>query len=132
MRNFVVTTPKSEMLNAAREAEACRQAGGGFYFRVFRNCRPDGLDRGSKIFYVEDGYVRGFAVISDITRRNFTCEVTGQPSGFGWYAIMPADSWRWIKPIPMKGFQGWRYWGGVFEVIGAWLDPKPELDGRLQ
>jgi hypothetical protein len=62
------------------------------------------------------------------------------------------DSWpRWIVPIPMLGFQGWRYarWnsesplhlaaetngsGGrklyLIEEVGGWLDPMPADPSR--
>lgn len=41
---------------------------------------------------------------------------------------MNASEWKWIKPIPMKGFQGWRYFDATCtEIIGNWLDPKPML-----
>jgi hypothetical protein len=56
---------------------------------------------------------------------------------------MRADSWRWIRPIRLAGFQGFRYahyrYGGqdtrewlVLEgkdyfmaEVGGWLDPRP-------
>lgn len=144
--SIIVTTPKKEMANAKKEAEACIQNGGGYYFRRFGKCPRFGI--GSRIFYVEDGYVRGFAEICkmvDLSQANqsaengseaaketlqFVCEVTGKNWGSGFYAFMDAKSWKWIKPIPMKGFQGYRYFddeAANVEIIGGWKDPKPEV-----
>jgi hypothetical protein len=43
---------------------------------------------------------------------------------------MDATTWKWIEPIPMNGFRGWRYcklgWEDI-KVIGDWLDDKPEI-----
>jgi hypothetical protein len=79
MRDIVVTTPRSEMANAAREAQICIERGGGFYFRQIRNL-PRGLVVGSKVFYVEDGFVRGFAVACQVggCAAGWRCEVTGR------------------------------------------------------
>jgi len=43
MRDIVVTTPKNKVVVAAEEARQCIQAGGGFYFRTFRNRPKDKL-----------------------------------------------------------------------------------------
>lgn len=125
-RDVVVTTPKSEMENAAEEARQCIEEGGGFYFRTFRN-RPKYLDVGSKIFYVEDGYVRGYGIVSEVVEGSQKCSITERDWGEGFHAFMPADSWCWIKPIPMTGFQGYRYFNEKVEVVGDWLDPKPKI-----
>jgi len=127
MGDIIVTTPKNQMTVAADEANQCITAGGGFYFRTFRS-RPAGLVVGTRIFYVEDGYVRGYAVVQEIVAgRRMVCGTTGRDWGEGYHAIMPADSWTWIKPIPMKGFQGWRYFVEPVEDAGGWLDPKPAV-----
>lgn len=138
--DYIVTTPKSEMANSAAEAAECIANGGGFYFRKFPPMhRPRGLDIGSKLYYVEDGYIRGFATVEQIVRGDgpFTCETTGKSWGGGWFAVMRADSWKWISPIPYKGFQGWRRIdeamlkalnnGKPVDIVGGWLDPKPVI-----
>lgn len=129
MRHIVVTTPKSESANSAKEAEQCIKNGGGFYFRTFKKC-PKDLDIGSHIFYVEDGYVRGFAIVNEIIYGNMRCSTTKRDWGDGYHAVMSADSWKWIEPIPMRGFQGWRYLpdeiSGHVKIVGNWLDKKPK------
>ncbi len=124
MRDIVVTTPKNMMETAAQEARDCIEAGGGQYFRTFRD-RPRDLEVGSRIFYVEDGYVRGFAVVRWILHGTMLCRTTGKDWGVGYHVTMSAASWKWIEPIPMKGFQGFRYCDLDFRVVGDWLDPRP-------
>lgn len=126
MRNIVVTTPKHMTKTAAAEAQKCIEAGGGLYFRRFK-LRPAGLCVGSRIYYVERDYIRGFGVISEIRTGDMVCDITGQNWGLGYYAIMPAESWTWIEPIPMKGFQGWRYFDDPTQSVGGWLDSMPKL-----
>jgi len=145
--DIIVTTPKSQIANAAQEAADCIADGGGEYFRRFPiNQSPD-INIGERVFYVEDGYIRGYAHASRVfqTPRCVQCDTTGRWWPPGFYVVMPADSWRWIKPIPMRGFQGFRYarpegtnphqithhtdpnlraW--IIDA-GNWLDPKPSI-----
>ncbi len=135
LRDIVVSTPKTRMKEAVEEAERAIALDGVERTYYFRNLGKHGganLGKGSRVYYVEDGYVRGFGVVEDdedVLYRDYEeCDATGREYGAGWYAYIPADSWQWIRPIPHKGFQGWRYapaeWREV-EIIGGWLDPKP-------
>lgn len=132
--DIIVTTPKNEMENAELEAKHCRDAGGGFYFRTFSK-RPKGLKFGSRVFYVEDGYIRGYCVVSKITEGEMTCSTTNRKFGEGYHVMMKADSWTWINPIPMKGFQGWKTLPTDMELniegVGGWLDPRPEVEEKV-
>ena len=128
---WIVTTPKSEMANSAAEAAQCIKDGGGYYFRrTIPFLRPV---VGERIYYVEDGYIRGFAIVSNIVEGDspFICHTTGRSWGRGRFAAMPSETWNWIKPIPMRGFQGWRRMpadiAAQVEIVGGWLDPKPEV-----
>lgn len=126
MTDIIVTTPKKEMENAALEAEELKRDGGGFYFRTLHS-RPKDIGDGSRIFYVEDGYVRGFCIIDHLEDGGGTCEVTNRYWDGSVRVIMYADTWKWIRPIPMKGFQGWRYYEPPddMEIVGGWLDSRP-------
>jgi hypothetical protein len=67
------------------------------------------------------------------------CETTGRewPPG-GHYLVMMASTWVWCRPLPLKGFQGYRYVhprsvGELLsaqihqaEIVGGWRDPRPE------
>jgi len=122
--DFVVTTPRARMREAAAEAADAAAAdafgdGPGYYARsvpfIPRGCVP-----GSRIFYVEDFYVRGFGVADRAIGRD-------DPAGaMGPWIRIPCDSWKWIRPIPMKGFRGIRRFDAAVEVVGGWLDPRPE------
>lgn len=150
--DIIVTTPKSMMADAAAEAEDCKRAGGGQYFRRF-GVRPP-VEPGDRIYYVEDGYVRGFALVTEVRHEaEQTCETSGHVWSEGWYVFMDATTWQWIRPIPMRGFQGFRMayksirrseesftesqrripcGDGIniidtddAVIVGNWLDPKP-------
>lgn len=130
--DIIVATPKSEMANAAREAENCIRDGGGYYFRRF-NGHPCNLTVGEKIFYVENGFITGYATVQSCGWLNNgqVCQTTGKTYPAGWYAFMPAASWIWIKPIIMKGFQGYRraLIGLALQTpVGGWKDPKPKTN----
>lgn len=75
MVDIIVTTPKNSMKSAAGEAEKVKEEGGGLYFRTLTS-HPRGLDKRSRVFYVEDGYVRGFCRISTMEHGGKTCELT--------------------------------------------------------
>jgi len=124
--DILVTTPKSQMVVAALEAQECLSRGGGEYFRKLATL-PKGLRAGSKVFYVEDGFVRGFAVVDRVVDGEMVCSTTGTQWGAGIYAVMDASTWQWICPLPMKGFQGWRYFTKASEVriVGDWKSPRP-------
>jgi hypothetical protein len=43
---------------------------------------------------------------------------------------MAATTWMWIKPIPMRGFQGFRYvdpqeFDPPAQIVGDWKAPRP-------
>jgi hypothetical protein len=109
--DIIVTTPRSEMANAAREAADCIRDGGGQYFRRFPLRQHPLVEPGDRVYYVEDGFIRGFARI-EITLDDSSgkrCDTTGRDWSPGFYVYMAASSWHWIRPIPMRGFQGFRY-----------------------
>lgn len=125
--DIIVTTPKNEIEKSKQEAEQIKEDGGGLYFRRF-NRLPCLLNIGDRIFYTEDGYVRGFAVVNDIVQKNaMGCDTTGRQYPKGYYAFMDASTWKWIDPIPYKGFQGFRYFEQSFNVVGDWEDDAPEI-----
>lgn len=127
MRNIIVTTPKTEIENAKKEAEHCLSNGGGYYFRKVHKIPKDIVIGESKVYYVEDGFIRGFALVIGCDEKSEKCEVTNKEYNGG-IIYMTASSWKWIKPIKMKGFQGWRYFDdNNVEIVGDWKDPKPSI-----
>ena len=75
---------------------------------------------GDNCFLVHKGYVVGFMVIVGVSRKEFTCSVTGKK----WSGIFVERSGPFyeIVPFPMKGFQGFRYANSA-----ALLEPKLKL-----
>lgn len=129
--DVVVTTPLAYREAARREAEVSIAQGGGYYVRKIPFL-PIGCRAGSRCFYVEAGYVRGYAVVEEIRQGRFVCDVTGRDWGHGTFLVMRADSWRWIEPIPMRGFQGIRPFTQPFTEVGGWLDPMPATPTSLE
>ena len=131
VRNAMITTPKSDMAGAAQEAADCVKSRSGTYFRRFPLGRAPKVEPGSKMFYVEDGFIRGFCTVVKVedVQAPKRCSTTGRIWNPGSYVIMNATTWKWIKPIPMTGFQGFRYVNPDFkyEVVGNWKDKKPEI-----
>ena len=124
--DIIVTTPKFATKTAAKEAEKMIAAGGGFYFRRFD--RSAKVDVGDRVYYVEDGFIRGFAEVSSAVylKEHKICSTTGITYPPGFYVFMDATTWKWMKPIPKKGFQGYRYAFDLnADIVGGWLDPKP-------
>jgi hypothetical protein len=128
--NILVTTPKTESKRAEQEAQNCLNNGGGEYFRRFGGRSfPKRLGIGDRIYYAQDGYIRGFALVSrfEISSGEI-CDTSGQQYGSGHYVFCDATTWRWVEPARMKGFQGYRYtdeFVDKLKVIGEWTDPMP-------
>ena len=132
MTDIIVTTPKTEMKTAAQEAVDIQQAGGGQYFRAFQGRRPD-INPGERVYYTEDGFLRGYATVTSVEHAEKICETTGR-FWRGLIVTMDATSWTWIKPTPFPGFRGYQYarFAKEPEAVGNWLDPKPDTPMTTQ
>ena len=127
MPDVIVTTPKSRMAEAAREAEEVRAAGGGCYYRDYRAPRIPNVEVFDQVYYVEDGYVRGYCLITKIDSVGY-----GRRRAITVY--MDARTWTWIKPVQVTySPRSWIYAdaNGLsredVEIVGGWLEPKPEV-----
>lgn len=133
--DIIVTTPKHEMANAAREAADCIRAGGGEYFRRFSARQAPCIRPGEWVWYVEDGYLRGGCQVTRVEVNPTTvCATTGRSWPPGLYVFMDASTWVWFLPLPMKGFRGFRYAipanlpsGARIVRAGGWRDPRPAV-----
>jgi hypothetical protein len=70
------------------------------------------IRNGDKIFFVEDGQVRGYGTIFDLYMFDDAelCEIIGGPWGKAGDWVVCYNDWHWLeKPVQMKGFQGFRY-----------------------
>jgi len=104
--DIIVTTPKSQIHAAANEAKDALAGKVHYYFRVF-NKNPKKLQQGDKVFYVENGYITGFATVYGFANMEGTllCQTQNKEWNGEVVVWMRCDSWNWIKPIKMKGFQ---------------------------
>lgn len=139
--DIIVTTPKTEIASAAKEAADAIAGKVEYYFRRLSKL-PSNLKVGDKVWYIEDGYIRGYAIVSAISNeQGQQCNTTNKNYASGVYVWMRCDSWTWIKPIKFKGLQGYCYAvsknsqlsiKGVdnykYDVIGDWKSPKPALN----
>ena len=138
---IIVTTPKDQMESAAQEAKDAIENKVDWYFRKLATY-PKELNSGDRVFYVENGFITGFGIVSGIAnQKGLVCKTTDESWRDGIFVWMRCDSWQWIKPIPMKGFQGYRYRIGIgeinlskvknpcrfdFKIVGGWKDQKPK------
>jgi hypothetical protein len=130
--DIVVTTPIKYKDVAAQEAKDCLACGGGFYFKTFF-FKPKRLELGSRVYYIDDGAIRGFGILSYEYTGRLQCETSGNVWGDNesYNAIIPAHTWHWVKPVVMRGFQGFRYMKqarDTVEIIGDWQKPKPQIN----
>ncbi len=62
---------------------------------------------GDKCYLNYKGYVKGWMTIVGFSDKNFICNTTGKD--WSGKFIERSGPFHEIKPIPMKGFQGFRY-----------------------
>lgn len=114
--DIIVTTPKSEIETSKKEGEMVEQEG-GYWFRTFR-FKPK-IEPGDKIFFVENGLIKGYGIIFEITQseQGEQCEVTERTWGNEGDWVVKYKDWHWLEnPVPMKGFQGIRYVDRIPEI----------------
>lgn len=103
--DIIVTTPKSEHETAQAEAESVKNDPDAFWFRTLRG-KPD-VEVGDRVYYVDRGMIRGYGIIFDIE----TGEMEDDAHDCAWNGThLKQKEWVWLKkPVPMRGFQGFRY-----------------------
>jgi len=102
--DILVTTPKTEIENARREAQDMAEHG-GTYFRTFK--RRPAVAPGDRIFFIEDGFIRGYGRVITFTSGQMRCDTTGRI--WRGYHVHYAR-WRWLDvPVIKKGFRGFMY-----------------------
>lgn len=63
---------------------------------------------GSKCYLCHEGFIKGYMIISGLSEKEFDCSTTGK----NWKGkfVERTGKFHTIDPIPMKGFQGFRYY----------------------
>lgn len=133
--DIVATWPKTRSLQSYLEALAAAEAFGDVV--NYRVARPPRWDYNAVVYHpgtrwfqgtprcymVYDGFVRGYGWIlsveergeHEVSRVSYRDDDPEQPgwAGFwpaGWYVVRDPH-WYPVEPVPMKGFQGWRWYG---------------------
>lgn len=106
-RDIIITIPKSIKWSDYQKELQAAEAGEIMNFKV--NNFPK-TKVGNKCYVLHDGSIKGYMVISGLSEKDFTCTTTGKE----WVGkfIERTGKFYPITPVPMKGFQGFRYYQG--------------------
>ncbi len=104
-RDIVITIPKTiNWEDYEKELDVVKDYSSVMNFKV--NSFPQ-TAIGSKCYLVYNGEVRGWMEIVGMSEKRFTCTTTGKE--WAGKFIERSGPFHKVTPIPMKGFQGFRY-----------------------
>ena len=105
--DIIVTVPKTiNWEDYQKELDAVKDYSQVMNFKV--STKPN-VKPGDKCYICHDGYIKGWMKIVGISNNNFDCTTTGK----NWRGLFVQRSGPFhyeLKKIPMKGFQGFRYY----------------------
>lgn len=106
--SIVVTWPKKRSLESyLSELRTAEAQGKVIHFRV--PSYPT-IPYGGRCYMVHDGFVRGYLITLGFSNGTGVIDpITGEIWPFGKYVVRNPH-WNPVDPVPMKGFQGWRYY----------------------
>lgn len=115
MNDIIIYTTKEKLLHKQDKLENDKDKGdSGIYYWEFSRF-PKKVKNNDSIYFATEGFIRGYFEILDMN----TGEVCGSQDPMGipdcsisWWA----NSWKDIKPIPTKSFQGFKYADKVPEL----------------
>ncbi len=108
-RDIVITLPKEiEWADYQKELDAV--ADGHDVIRYQVSQYPDPSVRGGRCYLVWRGFVRGWMKITGLVSASFVCETSGKKWGPGKFIERSGKFQKLEELIPMRGFQGFRYW----------------------
>jgi hypothetical protein len=118
--NVLITWPKTKPLEDYLEALAAAKAFGEVI--NYRVAKPP-TRHVKRCYVVYDGAIRGWSPIREVKYygENTVRIVDGDGYWPAGYYIVRDPEWNEIRPIPMKGFQGWRYYDEDVVWAGATL-----------
>lgn len=104
-KDIIITVPKSTSWKEyEKELDVVKDYSQVLNFKVsnFPKTIP-----GKKCYIVHDGTVKGWMEIVNLSEKDFECSTTGEK----WKGkfVERSGKFHYINPIPMKGFQGFRY-----------------------
>jgi hypothetical protein len=110
MADIVVTLPQSEDWSSyERELAAVRDGSSEMHFKVPN--LPD-VSVGDRCYVVHRGHVKGWMAVTGTRAGGFNCSTTGRRWG-GNFVSRSGEFTAVKPPVPMKGFQGFRYVRGT-------------------
>lgn len=106
MSNWIVTLPRTVIWEDYKKELAAVAAGtqSMFYKLPYK---PKGMQVGDRCYITWWNYVRGYMIIKDIARREFTCSTTGVQWSIGWY-MERTGQFFYESGAYKKGFRGIR------------------------
>jgi len=108
--DIVITLPKTvSWTDYEKELEAVKDGKQVINFKVPNF--PVKTKVGDKCYLCHNGFVVGWMKIVNFSEGYFTCSTTGEC----WKGkfIQRSGLFHKVEPIPMKGFQGFRYFKGI-------------------
>lgn len=106
MKDIIITLPKTiKWSDYEKELDAAKR-GEIMNFKVNHLPKESGV--GAKCWLIHDGKLVGYMIISGFSNEDFTCSTTGLKWS-GNFIQRTGDFTKVEGNIPMKGFQGWRY-----------------------
>jgi len=106
MTDIIIYTTAEKLLHKqGKLPDDVDWAESGFYYWRLSNT-PKKINSSKKIYFAVKGYIRGYFLIRDVDVDNLgECEIE-----------FDSESWKDIKPIPTKSFQGFKYADKVSEL----------------
>lgn len=107
-RAIIITLPKSvKWADYEKELKAVEDYSQVMNYKV--SSIPKDIDQIKRCYLVYDGFIRGWQeVVGHETGKSFNCTTTGKDWSGNF--IQRSGPFHYLdKPIPMKGFMGWRY-----------------------
>lgn len=105
LKDIIITIPQSVDENTYLEELKKAENGEILNFKV-ANFPKTG--KGNKCYIVYKGFIRGYMIISNLSEKEFTCTTTNKH--YKGKFIERTGKFYKIDPIPMKGFQNFRYY----------------------
>lgn len=108
--DILVTIPKREMNNIKKEDAWLKNQKPGEAVQFWSMSRiPKDIHAGDRVYFVEAGAVRYYHELLSISNESsMKCEATDRVWG-GPALILTCPPVTLKNPVPMKGFQGFRY-----------------------
>lgn len=113
MADIIITIPKSENWEQYRaDLDKALEKGHYLYFKV--PSLPK-VKWGDNCWVVHNGILRGYNKIVGTEEKEFTCSTTGR-HWKGKFVVRQPFFYENPAVVPMKGFQGFRYYKNVYNT----------------